>query len=109
MTDPLTWTLLALVSLVTLAGVRWTWVRVLGAILGTAVCLALLEMTPGAVGRAMTTDIAGTACAQCRGEILYPTLDHMRGTVRGAMLPITVLAIWTVVGDRWTKKKATGR
>jgi len=90
-------------GLIPLAGLRWRWVRVPAAILVAAVSLSLLEIMPGGAARAMSVDIAGTPCAECYREFLVPMADRLHGMGRTIMVPVTVLGIWAVVGDRWSR------
>lgn len=102
------WLLIAALVVVTLAGVRWRRVRVPGAILIAAISLCLLEIMPSALARTMVVDIANTACAECRDEILYPMIDKTRGAARTIMVPVTVLGIWAAMGDYWSQKGTGG-
>jgi len=70
--DVVGWLLAAGVGLAALAGVRWRWPRIPGAILIAVVSTSLLDMLPGSMARAITSDIASTPCEACRIEILYP-------------------------------------
>ena len=98
------WLLIAALVVLAVAGVRWRQVRVAGAILIGVVSLSLLEIMPGGLARMMVVDIAHTACAECRDEILYPMIDKTRGAARTIMVPVTVLGIWAVIGDYWSRQ-----
>ena len=96
------WILLALASVGVLAGVRWRWARIPGAIVVAAVTISFLEITPGNVARLIVADVGESPSAVCREDFFYPLIDAMRREARILMLPILVLAIWAVVGERWS-------
>jgi hypothetical protein len=99
------WILLALVSVGVLAGVRWRWARIPGAILVAAVTISFLEITPGNLARVIVADVGESPSAVCREDFFYPLIDATRREARILMLPILVLAIWAAVGDRWSGAK----
>jgi hypothetical protein len=100
------WILFALVIVGVLAGVRWRWARIPGAILVAAVTISFLEITPGSLARAIVADVGESPSAVCREDFLDPLIEATRQEARFLMLPTLVLAIWAVVGDRWSGAKA---
>ncbi len=98
--------LLALASVGVLAGVRWRRARIPGAILVAAVTISFLGITPGALARAIVANVGESPRTVCREDFFYPLIEATRREARILMLPILVLAIWAVVGDRWSGRRA---
>ena len=98
--------LFALAILGVLAGVRWRRARIPGAILVAAVTISFLEITPGALARGIVANVGESPSAVCREDFFYPFIEATRREGRIMMLPVLVLAIWAVVGDRWAGGRA---
>jgi len=69
--------------------------------------ISLLEITPGNLARSLVASAGRSPSESCRDHFFYPMIDGARNMGRTAMIPITVLAIWVIAGDRWTRKRRT--
>lgn len=74
--------------------------------LDAAVTISFLEITPGALARAIVANAGESPSAVCREDFFYPLIEATRREPRILMLPILVLGIWAVVGDRWSRGRA---
>lgn len=78
MMDIHAWAFWALASVGVLAGVRWRWARIPGAILVAVVTISFLEITPGNVARFIVADVGESPSAVCREDFFYPHQSKSR-------------------------------
>lgn len=87
------------------AGLRWRWIRIVGAVVAAVLAFALLDRIPGSLAR-MTVDALpdGGSGAELRvaGKELYSAAR--RGTSM-VMICLAPLVVWSLFGERWVKKK----
>lgn len=98
----------ATAAIIMLAGARWRWVRVLGAILSTAAIFVLLPNMPDALGHWSVMTLIDESCPENASTAAGALADGVRESMRTIMAPVAVLGIWAVMGDRWSGAK-TGR
>lgn len=96
---------LVVAALCTAAGMRWRWVRVVGAIAIAALSLSMLWVAPTVLSWAMF-DNTSTVCRPCLSEIRSLAHEGVRGLQIDCALVISILGIWAIVGDRWARRKA---
>lgn len=96
------------VAIIVLAGVRRRWVRVPGAILVTAATFVLLPNMPDALGHGSVVTLIDESCPENASAAAGALADRVRESLRTIMVPVVVLGLWAVIGDRWSGAK-TGR
>jgi len=97
---------LALVALaLSAAGLRWRWVRVVGAIALVVLSFAVLDRMPGSLAR-MTFGGLLENCSEAElragGKALYSTARRGASMV---MIFVAPLVVWSVFGERWSAKR----
>jgi hypothetical protein len=93
------------VSIIVLAGARWRWVRVPGAILVTAATFVLLPNMPDALGHWSVVTLVHESCPENASAAAGALADGIRESMRTIMVPVAVLGVWAVIGDRWSGAK----
>lgn len=100
------WLLALFASALSAAGLRWRSVRVVGAVAVAVVAFAVLDRMPGSLAR-LTVDVLSEGCSEAElrdgGKQLYSAASRGASMV---MICVAPLAVWSVFGERWSKKKS---
>lgn len=99
------WVLALLALALSAAGLRWRWVKVVGAVAVAVLAFAMLDRMPGALAR-MTVDVLSQGCSEAElrdgGKELYAAARRGASIV---MICVAPLAVWSVFGEFWPKEK----
>ena len=74
----------------------------------TVAIIVLLPNMPDALGHWSVVTLIDVSCPGNASAAAGALADGVRESLRTIMVPVVVLALWAVIGDRWSGAK-TGR